>query len=95
MKNMRSSTMPIPVVAAIVVSVLALVALWASPVVGLALFGAVVLGGLALFVTGNRAAGLVVALMPVAVFLLATQLVGSCGSRPIGFRARRWCRRST
>jgi signal peptidase I len=41
------------------------------------LFGAVVLGGLALFVTGNRAAGLVVALMPVAVFLLATQLVGS------------------
>jgi hypothetical protein len=43
------------------------------------LFGAVVLGGLALFVTGNRAAGLVVALIPVAVFLLATSSWGPCG----------------
>jgi signal peptidase I len=74
--------MPFGVLAAVVVSVVALVALWVSPVVGLALFGAVVLGGLVLLVAGNRAAGLVVALMPVAVFVLATQVVGSLWFKP-------------
>jgi signal peptidase I len=82
MRKISSSAMPVPVVAAIVVSVLAVVALWVSPVVGLALFGAVVLAGIVLFVAGSRAAGLVVALMPVAVFLLATQLVGSLWFKP-------------
>jgi signal peptidase I len=74
--------MPFSVLAAIVVSVLAVVALWVSPVVGLGLFGAVALAGLVLFVAGNRAAGLVVVLMPVAVFFLATQVVGSLWFKP-------------
>jgi signal peptidase I len=82
MPRINRSTMPVPVVAAIAVSVLAIVVLWVSPAVGLALFGAVVLAGLVLFVAGNRAAGLVVALMPLAVFLLATQVVGSLWFRP-------------
>jgi hypothetical protein len=45
------------VLAAIVVSVLAVVALWVSPVVGLALFGAVVLAGLVLFVAATGCRG--------------------------------------
>jgi signal peptidase I len=82
MRRLSTAAMPVPVAVAIVVSVLALVALWVSPVVGLALFGVVVLVGLALLVTGNRAAGLIVALMPVAVFFLATQVVGSLWFKP-------------
>lgn len=82
MRRLSTAAMPTPVVAAIVVSVLALFALWVSPVVGLALFGAVGLGGLVLFVAGSRAAGAVVALMPVAVFFLATQVVGSLWFKP-------------
>jgi signal peptidase I len=74
--------MPFGVLVAVVVSVVGLVALWVSPVVGLALFGAVVLGGVVLFVAGNRAAGLVVALMPVATFVLATQVVGALWFKP-------------
>ena len=41
------------------------------------LAGAVVVAGLALLVTGRRAAGVVVALMPLAVLLLVTQVAGS------------------
>jgi signal peptidase I len=82
MRKISSSAMPIGVVAAIVVSVLAVGVLWVSPAVGLALFGAVVLGGVVLFVAGSRPAGLVVALTPLAVFLLATQLVGSLWFKP-------------
>lgn len=65
----------------IVVSVLAVVALWVSPLVGLVLFGSVALAGMALFVAGNRSAGVIVALMPV-VFFLATQFVGSLWFKP-------------
>jgi hypothetical protein len=45
MKKIGSAAMPLPIAASIVVSLLALVALWVSPIVGLALFGAVVLAG--------------------------------------------------
>jgi hypothetical protein len=77
MSKIGSASMPVPIAVAIGASVLALVALLVAPVIGLVLFGAVVLGGIVLFVTGSRAAGIVVAVMPFVVLLLATQTVGS------------------
>jgi hypothetical protein len=47
--------MPIPVVAAIVVSVAALAVLWVSPAAGLVLAGVVIVAGLALLATGRPA----------------------------------------
>jgi signal peptidase I len=78
----KSSSMPVPVAIGILVSVLALAALWVSPAVGLVLSGAVIVAGLALLVTGRHAAGVVVALTPFTVFLLATQVVGSVWFKP-------------
>jgi hypothetical protein len=52
MRRLSTAAMPFPVLAAIGFSVLAVVALWVSPVAGVALFGVVVLGGLALVVAG-------------------------------------------
>jgi signal peptidase I len=74
--------MPVPIVGAMVVSILAMAVLWVSPVAGLVLAAAVVVVGLVLFVSGRRAAGIVVALMPLAVFLLVTQVVGSLWFKP-------------
>jgi signal peptidase I len=73
---------PIPVLAAIVGSVGALAVLWVSPAVGLVLAGAVIVAGLVLLATGRPAVGAVVALMPFAVFLLVSQVVGSLWFKP-------------
>ena len=51
-------------------SALALVAAWLAPIVGLVLLAAIVLGGLALVVTGRRAVGAVVVVMPLAVAIV-------------------------
>ena len=85
---------PIAVLGAIVASVVALAVLWVSPAVGLVLAGAVIVAGLVLLATGRPAVGVVVALTPFAVFLLASQVVDRSGSSPTGSRARRWSRRS-
>jgi signal peptidase I len=77
MSKLGSAAMPLPIVASIGVSLVALVVLWISPIVGLVALGAVVLAGAVLFVAGRRAAGAVVALMPIAVLFLATRLAGS------------------
>ena len=82
MRKIGSAAMPLPILAAIAVSLLAVMALWVSPLVGLVLFGAVALAGVALFAAVNRSGGVVVALMPVAVFLVVTQLVGSLWLKP-------------
>ena len=74
--------MPIPVVAAIVASVVALAVLWVAPAAGLVLAGAVIVAGLVLLATGRHAVGIVVALMPLAVFLLASQVVGTLWFKP-------------
>ena len=74
--------MPIPVAAAMVASVVALAALWVSPAAGLVLSGVVIVAGLVLLATGRPAAGVVVALMPFVVFLLASQVVGSLWFKP-------------
>jgi signal peptidase I len=60
----------------------ALAALWISPAVGLVMAGAVIIAGLALLATGRPATGIVVALMPLAVFLVASQVVGSLWFKP-------------
>ena len=57
MKKLGSASMPLPIALALVASVVALGALWVAPVVGLALFGLVVLAGIVLLVRGSRAAG--------------------------------------
>ena len=54
MKRPSSASMPLPIALALVASVVALGALWVAPVVGLALFGLVVLAGLVLLVRGSR-----------------------------------------
>jgi signal peptidase I len=82
MKKIGRAAIPLPIAAAIGVSVLALVALWFSPPAGAALLGAVVLGGLLLLVAGNRTAGVVVVLMPLAVFIVVTQVVGALWFKP-------------
>jgi signal peptidase I len=74
--------MPIPVVAAIVASIVALAVLWVAPAAGLVLAGAVIVAGLVLLATGRAAVGIVVALMPFAVFLLASQVVGTLWFKP-------------
>ena len=73
---------PIAVLAAIVVCIVALAALWVSPAVGLVLAGAVIVAGLVLLATGRPAVGVVVALMPFAVFVLASQVVGTLWFKP-------------
>jgi signal peptidase I len=73
---------PVAVLLAIVASVAALGALWVSPAVGLAVAGAVIVAGLVLLATGRSAVGAVVALMPFAVFLLVSQVVGSLWFKP-------------
>jgi signal peptidase I len=73
--------MPIPVVAAMVVSVAALAVLWVSPAAGLVLAGVVIVAGLALLATGRPAVGVVVALLPFVIFLLASE-VGSVWFKP-------------
>ena len=75
------ASVPIPVGAAIVASVVALAVLWVSPAVGLVLAGAVIVAGLVLLATGRFAVGIVVALMPFVIFLLASQ-VGSVWFKP-------------
>ncbi|HEX6697848.1 MAG TPA: signal peptidase I [Solirubrobacteraceae bacterium] len=77
-----SRSVPIPVAAAMVASVVALAVLWVSPAAGLVLAGVVIIGGLVLLATGRPAAGVVVALMPFVVFLLASQVVGSLWFKP-------------
>ena len=74
--------MPIAVVGAIVASVVALAVFWVSPAVGLVLAGAVIVAGLVLLATGRPAVGVVVALTPFAVFVLASQVVGSLSFKP-------------
>jgi signal peptidase I len=74
--------MPAPVVVAIVASVVALAVLWVAPAAGLVLAGAVIVAGLVLLATGRPAVGAVVALMPFAVFLLASQVVGTLWFKP-------------
>ena len=74
--------MPIAVVGAIVASVVALAVFWVSPAVGLVLAGAVIVAGLVLLATGRPAVGVVVALTPFAVFVLASQVVGSLWFKP-------------
>jgi signal peptidase I len=74
--------MPIPVIAAIVASIVALAVLWVAPAAGLVLAGAVIVAGLVLLATGRAAVGIVVALMPFAVFLLASQVVGTLWFKP-------------
>ena len=74
--------MPIPIGLGIVVSILALVALWVSPLAGLVLAGVVIVAGLALLATGRPAVGVVVALTPFAVFLVGTQVVGTLWFKP-------------
>jgi signal peptidase I len=74
--------MPIPVVVAIVASVVALAVLWVAPAAGLVLAGAVIVAGLVLLATGRPAVGAAVALMPLAVFLLASQVVGTLWFKP-------------
>jgi signal peptidase I len=82
MKKLGSASMPLPIVLALVASVVALAALWVAPLVGLALFGLVVLAGVVLLVRGSRAAGVVVVVMPFAVFLLVTELAGELLFKP-------------
>jgi signal peptidase I len=74
--------MPIPVVVAIAASVVALAVLWVAPAAGLVLAGAVIVAGLVLLATGRPAVGAVVALTPLAVFLLASQVVGTLWFKP-------------
>jgi signal peptidase I len=73
---------PIAVLVAIVASIAALGVLWVSPAVGLVVAGAVIVAGLLLLATGRPAVGTVVALMPFAVFLLVSQVVGSLWFKP-------------
>ena len=74
--------MPIPVVVAIVAYVFALAVLWVTPAAGLVLAGAVIVAGLVLLAKGRPAVGAVVALMPLAVVLLASQVVGTLWFKP-------------
>ena len=74
--------MPIPIVVAIVASVFALAVLWVAPAAGLVLAGAVIVAGLVLLAKGRPAVGAAVALMPLAVFLLASQVVGTLWFKP-------------
>jgi signal peptidase I len=74
--------MPFQVAAAMVASLVGLAVLWVSAPLGLVVLGLVVVAGLALLVTGPRAAGVVVVLMPFAVFLLVTQVAGSLLFKP-------------
>src|SRR4051795_10408447 len=74
--------MPIPVVVAIAASVVALAVLWVAPAAGLVLAGAVIVAGLVLLATGRPAVGAVVALTPLAVFLLASQVGGTLWFKP-------------
>jgi signal peptidase I len=74
--------MPIGVVVAIVASVVALAVLWVAPAGGLVLACVVIVAGLVLLATGRHAVGIVVALMPFAVFLLASQVVGTLWFKP-------------
>jgi signal peptidase I len=68
--------MPVRIIVSMLCSAIAVVGIWFSPAVGLAMIGAIVIGGAVLFVTGNRAVGAVVALMPFGVLFLALQLAG-------------------
>jgi signal peptidase I len=61
---------------AMAASVVAVVVLWFAPLAGLVIAGVVVLGGLAVVLTGRRAVGAVVCLMPFAVAILLLQLAG-------------------
>jgi signal peptidase I len=74
--------MPIGVVVALVASVVALAVLWVAPAGGLVLACVVIVAGLVLLATGRHAVGIVVALMPFAVFLLASQVVGTLWFKP-------------
>src|SRR3954470_18398275 len=78
----RRASMPIPVVVAIAASVVALAVLWVAPAAGLVLAGTVIVAGLVLLATGRPAVGAVVALMPLVVFLLASQVVGTLWFKP-------------
>src|SRR3954462_5692949 len=78
----RRASMPIAVVVAIVASVVALAVLWVAPAAGLVLAGAVIGAGLVLLPPGRPGVGAVVALPPLAVFLLASQVVGTLWFTP-------------
>lgn len=71
-----SARSPVVIFVAMAVSVVAVVVLWFAPVVGLVIAGVVVLAGLAVVLTGRRAVGAVVCLMPFAVAILLVQVAG-------------------
>jgi signal peptidase I len=71
-----STRSPVVIFVATGVSVLALVAAWLAPVVGLVLAAVVVLGGIVIFAIGSRAVGAVVCVMPFAVAIFGLQIAG-------------------
>jgi len=71
-----SARSPVVIFVAMAVSVVAVVVLWFAPVAGLVIAGLVVLGGLAVVLTGRKGVGAVVCLMPLAVAILLLQIAG-------------------
>jgi signal peptidase I len=62
------------ILVAMAVSVVALVVLWFAPIAGVVIASAVVLGGLALLLSGRKAVGAVVCLMPLVVAVLGLRV---------------------
>src|SRR6266545_6167749 len=75
--RMQTSTrFAVPIFVAAAASVLALLAAWVEPVAGLVIAGAVVLCVVVLFVTGRRAVGAIVCVVPFGVAILGLWIAG-------------------
>src|SRR5690349_18804871 len=75
-----SARSPVVIFAAMAVSGVAVVVMWFAPVAGLVVAGVVVLGGIAVILTGRRAVGAAVLLMPFAVAIVLLQIACSCAT---------------
>jgi signal peptidase I len=78
----RQRPFPVPIVAALAGSALALFAGWFAPLAGVAIAAVIVLAGVALLVNGRRAIGAVVVVLPFAVTILALRVVGLLFFKP-------------